>query len=125
MALVGTEAPGSNRRLEWNLLPLGSAIRLSWILTVSFCLCPCACTYLYTHVQWNEVPAGPLNAAIPVEKGEASNCEGLAPERLTRIPPPALVPQCHGKAASSSLDGSLAGVAMCSPACGSWVWMGE
>lgn len=58
--------------------------RLSWLMTVSYCLCPCACTHWYTRVQWSEVPAGPLTAAMPMEKGATSNCEtALAPESLT------------------------------------------
>lgn len=119
IAVVGTGAPGFSLRVEWEPLPLESVRKLSWILTGSFCLCLFhICTACVTERDANWA----LYCCYAMEEGAASTCEtALTSERLTQSLAPALVSECHGKVASSSLQGSLADFAMCSPVYGKWV----
>lgn len=118
IAAVVTGAPGFSLRVEWEPLPLESVRKLSWILTGSFCLCLFhICTACVTERDENWA----LYCCYAMEEGAASTCEtALTSERLTQSLAPALVSECHGKAASSSLQGSLADFAVCSPVCGKW-----
>lgn len=72
---VGTGAPGSSLRLEWEPLPLVSVGKLSWLVTGSVCLCLCAC-FTFGRAMYDRTRRqGPFTAALPVEEGAASSCE--------------------------------------------------